>query len=373
MLGEERKLQKIHLEAAETLVKCAFTAVKSKSAALHYESQVAFAFSVGAKVEAPEVYQRSSESGEVEGGSAEECTVQALGLVETKFGRQVQQFKVGASADGVYQARMFKEIVSTGKPEQAEFVGNVVWDPSHWLNLAVTDLKGGKRGLSKEFFANFVKRTNSFANALNRGIGSGILEATAKQLGVRATVAMTYFQTRFASSAYVQWTRLVKSHKLFISALKEASDAMSNDTHPLQYKVKGQDFVTDRLLMADTFEPIARKIVDKDPEDNNEEAHPTFQDIRLCVGWKIIYTTVTETRKPGAKRATKEVLIDWADSVMDTQWQYGGQGHSTLQERSLLDWATSNVIRSEEIIRQAAKLYVYGKKEEHLTKHRVET
>ena len=50
LLNEDATLKKKHYEAAETLLKCAVSAVKTKSAALHFESQVAFAFSVGGQV-----------------------------------------------------------------------------------------------------------------------------------------------------------------------------------------------------------------------------------------------------------------------------------------------------------------------------------
>ena len=50
IIGQDRKHRKRQCEAAETLVKCAFTAVKSKAAAVHYENQVAFAFSVEPKL-----------------------------------------------------------------------------------------------------------------------------------------------------------------------------------------------------------------------------------------------------------------------------------------------------------------------------------
>ncbi len=50
MINEETALKQKHYEAAETLLKSALTAVKAKSAALHYENQVAFAFSVGGQV-----------------------------------------------------------------------------------------------------------------------------------------------------------------------------------------------------------------------------------------------------------------------------------------------------------------------------------
>ena len=48
--SEERNLRKIHYEAAETMLKSALTAVKAKSAAIHFEEQIAFAFSVGAQI-----------------------------------------------------------------------------------------------------------------------------------------------------------------------------------------------------------------------------------------------------------------------------------------------------------------------------------
>jgi hypothetical protein len=50
LLNEEESLKAKHYEAAETLLKCALSAVKSKAAALHFESQVAFAYSVGGQV-----------------------------------------------------------------------------------------------------------------------------------------------------------------------------------------------------------------------------------------------------------------------------------------------------------------------------------
>ncbi len=62
-----------------------------------------------------------------------------------------------------------------------------------------------------------------------------------------------------------------------------------------------------------------------------------------------------------------EAIAESFYSVMDTQWQYGSQNHSTLQDRTLLDWATSNVIQSEDIITRAAKLNLDGEKEERLS------
>ena len=77
----------------------------------------------------------------------------------------------GVSADGVYQAQKFKEMMSQGKPKDATFIGKVAWDPSHWFDLAVTDVKEGKTGTSKDFLSNFIEKTNTFSGILNRGKG----------------------------------------------------------------------------------------------------------------------------------------------------------------------------------------------------------
>lgn len=53
-------------------------------------------------------------------------------------------------------------------------------------------------------------------------------------------MATVYSQTRFSSSAYVQWQRLVNSYKLFAEAMTQASTAMGNELDPLQYQVRGQ-------------------------------------------------------------------------------------------------------------------------------------
>lgn len=78
-------------------------------------------------------------------------------------------FYIGISADGVYQANGFKETIS--EDDTSLFLKQVHWDPSHWLNLAVTDVRDGKIGSSKEYFSNFIERTNRFSEALNRGKG----------------------------------------------------------------------------------------------------------------------------------------------------------------------------------------------------------
>lgn len=74
----------------------------------------------------------------------------------------------GISADGVYQAKGFRQTISEGN--ESVFMKQVSWDASHWINLAVTD-RDGKIGSSQTFFSKFIERTNRFAELLNRGKG----------------------------------------------------------------------------------------------------------------------------------------------------------------------------------------------------------
>ena len=67
-----------------------------------------------------------------------------------------------------------------------------------------------------------------------------MLESTAKKLEVKPTVATVYSQTRFSSSAYVQWERLANSYSLFIEAMKQESVSMRDEEDPLQYQILGQ-------------------------------------------------------------------------------------------------------------------------------------
>lgn len=77
----------------------------------------------------------------------------------------------GVSADGVYQAKAFLKTINQNDLNESSFIRQVGWDPSHWMNLAVTDVKDGKIGSSKEFFSMFIKQTNKFSETLNRGKG----------------------------------------------------------------------------------------------------------------------------------------------------------------------------------------------------------
>ena len=81
----------------------------------------------------------------------------------------------GISADGVYQAKGFRQ---TMNESNNVFMKQVSWDASHWMDLAVTDVRDGKIGSSEKFLSKFIERTNRFAEVLNRGKGKSSISVT---------------------------------------------------------------------------------------------------------------------------------------------------------------------------------------------------
>jgi hypothetical protein len=92
----------------------------------------------------------------------------------------------GTSADGPYQAHEFGFTIQeeTGRhriPEELQFCQAVIWDTTHLLNLAATDIKEGKFAESQEFFTKFIKRANKFNHMMGRGKGFAQLDLSAKK------------------------------------------------------------------------------------------------------------------------------------------------------------------------------------------------
>ncbi len=65
-----------------------------------------------------------------------------------------------------------------------------------------------------------------------------------------------------------------------------------------------------------------------------------------------------------------EAIIESFYSMMGTQKQIGQQ-NATLEDRTLVDWSLSNILRAGKVISKAAKLYIDGHKQRNLCCHRV--
>ncbi len=72
----------------------------------------------------------------------------------------------------------------------------------------------------------------------------------------------------------------------------------------------------------------------------------------------------------GLTMGGSEALVESFYSVMDTQRKVK-QNHATLENRAILDWSTRNVLRLEDVITKAAKIFVDGDREKNMQRHRV--
>ena len=88
------------------------------------------------------------------------------------------------SCDGQYVTSKF--VASFHKESEAnassssEFHLPVSWDPAHYMNLAVLDVRDGKNNFSKDvsqFFARFISRSNLFSTLFGRGKKFSLLKA----------------------------------------------------------------------------------------------------------------------------------------------------------------------------------------------------
>ena len=204
---------------------------------------------------------------EVSGGSASDLATNLLNTIKLKLNLDQQDLTryCGTSADGPYQAHDFSFTIreETGRlriPEELQFCQAVIWDATHLLNLAATDIRDGKFGNSKVFFSNFIKRANEFNHMMARGKGFAQLEVSAKSSSKRASVIVPFAAQRFLSSAVGQW----KSIEAAFPVLRKSFQTIhsnADDDFPLQYRMFGQDFVADLLGLLDITAPLCELMV----------------------------------------------------------------------------------------------------------------
>eukprot|EP00112_Aurelia_sp_Birch-Aquarium-sp1_P001875 Seg1203.3 transcript_id=Seg1203.3/GoldUCD/mRNA.D3Y31 product="hypothetical protein" protein_id=Seg1203.3/GoldUCD/D3Y31 len=204
---------------------------------------------------------------DVSGGSAEDLASNLLRLIKLKLQMSQQDLSryCGTTADGQYQAEQFlstirKETWRENLPEDLLFCQTTIWDAAHLLNLAATDIKDGKVGTSSAFFRNFIKRANEFNNLLSRGKGFAQLEISASAKKKRAVVITPFAAQRFLSSASKQWEAIEKGFEVLHTAFATIHSGADED-FPLQYKMFGQDFVSDLLGLLDITAPISQLMV----------------------------------------------------------------------------------------------------------------
>ena len=86
----------------------------------------------------------------------------------------------------------FKEILQRTSSSVYELP--VLWDAAHFLNLAVTDVRDGRNGLTKKsvYFSRFTERSNKFTLIMGHGKNHAVLETIARTKNLKLHVPQAY-------------------------------------------------------------------------------------------------------------------------------------------------------------------------------------
>ncbi|CAB3980633.1 Hypothetical predicted protein [Paramuricea clavata] len=129
--------------------------------------------------------EEEEEFPDVSGGNAPELASNFLNTIKLKLKLDEEDLTryCGTSADSPYQAYEFGFTIQgeTGQhriPEELRFCQAAIWDATHLLNLAATDIKEETFGESQDFFTNFIKRANEFNHMMGTEKGFAQLELT---------------------------------------------------------------------------------------------------------------------------------------------------------------------------------------------------
>lgn len=113
---------------------------------------------------------------------------------------------LGFALDGQYvKSQAFKEAIrnklAADSDMDSEFCLPLNWDAGHFINLAVVDVRDGRKNFkdssSSRMLQNFIKRSNIFASELKMGKGFAILEETAKKENLPMYVPVHFAEQRY--------------------------------------------------------------------------------------------------------------------------------------------------------------------------------
>ena len=128
----------------------------------------------------------------------------------------------GTVCDGAYQATDFEATLEKlcCQENAGEFF-TVLWDPPHYIDLALKDVFEGKTGSSNEFFQRLVKRSSVVHQMFQRGkMLSHAKEMASNDDDLVLRLTSRSCCTRFSASQYVEFRKLIDSLPLYIKTFR---------------------------------------------------------------------------------------------------------------------------------------------------------
>jgi hypothetical protein len=220
---------------------------------------------------APEVYSSHSGDGdakendayvdEVSGSNAEDLANGIVECIKDQYCADVLQGRQGTSCDGPYQAKDFEKSLNSALARTDDTFDVVIWDPPHWIDLDMKDVKDGKISEDDSSYLNrIIKRTMKLHTKFNRGKMfqqvKSVVNHNAYGKDVKFKVLSRTCGTRFRTSQYSELLKLTESLPLYIDTFRKYGYD-END----EYEIVGKDFVVDLLALTDLMRPMVDSLV----------------------------------------------------------------------------------------------------------------
>ena len=109
----------------------------------------------------------------------------------------------GICVDGQYINKKFINAVhSLLNVSQNKYAVPVMWDTAHLLNLAINDIRDGKKGFGKGslFLNRLIDRSNTFCHLMGHGKGFAVLKQTADNNDLSLHMPLIYAKQRWVFS-----------------------------------------------------------------------------------------------------------------------------------------------------------------------------
>eukprot|EP00112_Aurelia_sp_Birch-Aquarium-sp1_P015932 Seg357.2 transcript_id=Seg357.2/GoldUCD/mRNA.D3Y31 product="hypothetical protein" protein_id=Seg357.2/GoldUCD/D3Y31 len=246
---------------------------------------------VAIPVDAPLVYKPEKDGpvGKVSGANADQLAKQIIHTIQLAYGDNpgfdLKLQWQGTACDGQYQATefgktLFKELGVKADPMFSE----VIWDPSHWLNLAILDIRDDKVGSSGSFLKAAINRSKNVHAMFQRGKMLSSAVAIAQSQGVKLRMLQGNCATRFWSSQYQQFCNILANFGIYAEAFREFG---YNEIK--EFEILGRDFVIDLCMIVDVMEIFVKLMVRV-----QSLSAPCW---KICIWWQRAKSWLEELRK----------------------------------------------------------------------------
>jgi hypothetical protein len=167
---------------------------------------------------------------------------------------------MGTACDGPYQARLLaltlQRLLDQTQNDAVFF--SVLWDAPDFVDLAFLDVFEGKIGSSKDLIQRLIKRSSVVHHIFQRGKmlkRAMEMETSDDELVLRLTSRAC--STRFTTSQYVEFKKLLGSLPLFVKTFREFQSCEIKE-----YMIAGEDFVMDLCGVVDILHPLIEMFVE---------------------------------------------------------------------------------------------------------------